>query len=610
MKKIFQIILLLFLVNLSLTNYAQIALKIGGLYQEKSNAIAKDKDGNIYITGTFQGTVDFNTTEESYELTSIANPENENSYDAFIAKYDGNANLQWGFSLGSGGANMAKTIVVDDSSNIFIGGYFEGIVDFDPSQNVVNENAGNGRNGFIAKYNSLGNFQWVKNIGNEETAPFEDNDLRFEEINDIALDIDGNVYITGVYDGTIDVDNSDGYDTDDTYISYLDLNDNPSRDFFAANYLSNGEFVIGFSRGGHKTDASNAIRVDSEYNIYIAGFFEDTCFFNINPNLPMYQLSNGQKDGFVAKYNLYNECIWAKKFGSTGDEQVNIGGLEIDGKNNFYIAGEFEGTVNMSLCGCSINNMISKGGKDFFAGKYDQYSNLKTYMFNGSVGNDGASKVGYDNKGNLFVAGWFSGPITFDTTQRNIQIIPYSQNGARDVFLAKYDNNSNISWVNHYGGAVNGTNFTQSITGMIIDDNSNLLTIGNFYSQSAFDPENDSNLIFNSSGMSDLFIVKFDSTGNIWKQPQFINNVNNNLNNLSVYPNPANDIINFSLDNIDSKFSIEIYDVFGKKLFSQVLDNQSSTNFNLTVREFNNGIYVLKINGKSRNYVSRFIINR
>lgn len=610
MKKILTITLLIFLANFSFKNYAQIALKIGGLYQEKSNAIAKDKEGNIYVAGTFQGTVDFNPTDEIYELTSIANPENPKSFDAFIAKYDANANLQWVFNLGSGGANMARAIVIDDSSNVFIGGYFEGIVDFDPSQNIVNENTGNGRNAFIAKYNSIGNYQWVKNIGNEETAPFEDNDLRFEEINDITLDVDGNIYTTGVFEGTIDVDNLDGFDSDDTYTSYLDLNGNSSRDFFVASYLSNGEFVIGFSRGGHNTDASHAIRVDFDYNIYIGGFFEDTCFFNINPNLPMYQLSNGQKDGFVAKYNLYNECIWAKKFGSTGDEQVSIGGLEIDGKNNFYIAGEFEGTVNMSLCGCAIHNMISKGGKDFFAGKYDQYSNLKTFIFNGSVNNDRATKVGYDLNGNLFVTGWISGVVNFDSTQKNLQITPYSQNGATDVFVAKYDNNSNISWVNHYGGAVNGSNFAQSITGMIIDENSNLFTIGNFYSQSAFDPENYSNILFNSSGMSDLFIVKYDSTGKIWKTPQFINNADYKFDNILVYPNPADDVINFSLDNIDSKYSLEIYDIFGKKIFSQMLDNQTYINRKLSVSDLNNGIYLLKIIGETISYSSRFVINR
>nr|MCU0322552.1 SBBP repeat-containing protein [Chitinophagaceae bacterium] len=173
------------------------AFSIGGSSQDKAESVTVDILGNVFVTGFFRGNnVDF---DPSLSNTAILNSNGDAGGDPgyggdiFVAKYNSSGQYQWAFNVGGasiGDAGLA--IVCDNLSNVYVSGYFRESPDFNPSpslSNILNASAGTL---FIAKYNSLGQYQWAFNIGqgNVDNAPFG-----------MKIDALANIYITGYFQG-------------------------------------------------------------------------------------------------------------------------------------------------------------------------------------------------------------------------------------------------------------------------------------------------------------------------------------------------------------------------------------------------------------------------
>ena len=113
----------------STTNYAQVAdlewaNALSGTNHEFGYSIVTDDAGNVYVTGTFLETVDFDPSTDDYFLTSNGN------YDVFVHKMDANGNFIWAKSFGGASVDRAYSIDVDALGNVYITGEFEADVDF------------------------------------------------------------------------------------------------------------------------------------------------------------------------------------------------------------------------------------------------------------------------------------------------------------------------------------------------------------------------------------------------------------------------------------------------------------------------------------------------
>ncbi|MEN9440201.1 MAG: hypothetical protein RLZ33_277, partial [Bacteroidota bacterium] len=104
--------------------------------------------------------------------------------------------LSWGKSIGSTGADYARSIFVDAAGNSFIVGQFTGTVDFDPGAGVQNLTSAGGSDVFILKLNSAGNYSFVKRVGGGGE------DIAY----DVAVDGNGIIYVTGSFEITVDFD--------------------------------------------------------------------------------------------------------------------------------------------------------------------------------------------------------------------------------------------------------------------------------------------------------------------------------------------------------------------------------------------------------------------
>ncbi|MBP9789193.1 MAG: SBBP repeat-containing protein [Bacteroidia bacterium] len=236
--------------------------KGGGSREDRGRGVALDRQGNVFITGTFTQSANFSGTT----LNSLG----KNSL--FVTKYDNNGNFQWAKGAGTCcDTTRGNAISVDLNGDAYIAGYFK-------DNTTIGSNsftAFGSSDIFVAKYNgSNGNVIWSKQAG----GPYED--LAFA----CAFDtVKNQLYVTGQVD-------------DHGNFGSIYVGSAGNRDVVIAAYDANGTELWARPGGGNQRDAGQAITYDTLGNIYTTGFFNDTASFGTTV-LQGYPLA----DFFVAK---------------------------------------------------------------------------------------------------------------------------------------------------------------------------------------------------------------------------------------------------------------------------------------------------------------------
>jgi hypothetical protein len=199
----------------------QWAFNVGGGLADIGYGIAVDGNGNVLVTGQFQGTnIDFDPSVTNTNALSS----NTASYDIFVAKYNSSGQYQWAFNVGGSSNDIGNGIAVDGSGNVLVTGPFQGAnIDFDPSTSTNTLSSNGGNDIFVAKYNSNGQYQWAFNIGGGG----------IDISNAIAVDGSGNVLVTGQFIGP-------NIDFNPSATNTNALSSNGSNDIFVAKYNSSG----------------------------------------------------------------------------------------------------------------------------------------------------------------------------------------------------------------------------------------------------------------------------------------------------------------------------------------------------------------------------------
>ncbi|MFA6150975.1 MAG: SBBP repeat-containing protein [Chitinophagaceae bacterium] len=243
-------------------------------------SVKVDKRQNVYSTGSFQSTVDFDPGSGIYNLKSAGNN------DIYVSKLDSSGNFLWAGQIGGKGSDGGASCALDSMNNLFVTGNFAGTVDFDPdfikSHTITSTLQGT----FILKLDSAGKFKWVKK--------FEG----FSGGTSITLDPDENIYTTGSFRGDADFDPGPGkYD--------LHVKGGGATDIFISRLNPAGDFVWAQSFGSTQYDDGRSIVADGWGHIYLAGDFGDSVDFDPSKDT-MYRRANGTTDAFVLKMQ---ECF-------------------------------------------------------------------------------------------------------------------------------------------------------------------------------------------------------------------------------------------------------------------------------------------------------------
>jgi len=392
------------------------AKAVDGLGNENGYSIAVDPSGSgdVYTTGQFYGTVDFDPGADTFNLISAG------LGDIFISKLDDTGNFVWAKSMGGINKDEGSSIAVDASGYVYATGYFRDTADFDPGLGIFNLNANWGSGLFISKLDNAGNFVWAKAMG--DTATFG---------RSIAVDASGNVYTTGYSYGTVDFDPGGGTfivtsDDDDIFISKLD---------------SSGNFVWTKVISGSNDDEGRSIALDASGNVYITGYFgggtvdfdpDSSGIFNLN--------STGSLEIFISKLNSAGNLMWAKAIGGTsGDQGFSIA---VDASGNVYTTGYFRFTADFNHDSFGNFSLTSAGNEDIFISKLDSSGNFVWAKAAGGTKADFGTAISPSASDNVHVTGYFESPfITFDSiTFSNADTFGYWGNFTSDIFIAKLDN--------------------------------------------------------------------------------------------------------------------------------------------------------------------------
>lgn len=331
----------IFIAKLSSSGNLIWAASMGGVSDELGRSVTTDASGNIYITGFFMGTADFDPGPNTADFTTAG------TYDAFIVKLNSSGTLVWAKTIGGAFTDMANSIAVDALGNVFVTGTFDGVADFDPGTATYNLTGSNDI--FILKLGSSGNLIWAKSIGGSS----------LDEGNSITTDGSGNVYTTGDFDKTVDFDPGPG-----TY----DLINHGSSDIFIVKLDASGNFIWARNMGGTNMDIGSSIALDPLGNVYTTGFFVYTADFDPGPGSHIL-LSAGVQDIFLSKLNASGNFVWAVQLGGAAPDLGMSVTTDVSG--NIYATGCFQDIADFEP-GAGTFNLASKGSNDVFIVKLSQ----------------------------------------------------------------------------------------------------------------------------------------------------------------------------------------------------------------------------------------------
>ncbi|MEO5571571.1 MAG: SBBP repeat-containing protein [Bacteroidia bacterium] len=246
----------------------------GGTSVDIANAVSTDASGNIYITGYFNGTTDFDPGTGTFNLTAAGGNE------VFVSKLDGSGNFIWPKQMGGTVNDEGSVIAVDAAGKVYVAGYFSGTADFDPGTGTFNLTSAGGADIFISKLNNAGNFICAKQFGGIST----------DNIRSIVVDNTGNVYTTGVFYGTSDFDPGAGT---------FNLT-SPGSDIFISKLDASGNFIWAQQLGNVQGEQVYSIALDGSNNIYTAGTFYGTQDFDLGSGTS-YLTAYGYPDLYIHK---------------------------------------------------------------------------------------------------------------------------------------------------------------------------------------------------------------------------------------------------------------------------------------------------------------------
>jgi hypothetical protein len=328
----------IFIVKYNSSGAHQWSFSLGGANLDQGLAVTTDQNDNVLITGYFIGTVDFDPSASTANLSSMG------AEDVFVAKYDSNGNYLWAINMGStSGSNLGNSIVTDALNNVYVTGQFFGTVDFAPGVATSNLTAtGSSADAFVAKYNSLGTHIWSFKLGG----------IGSDVGSDLSIDSSGDLFVTGSYQNTVDFN---------PLAPVNSLTTLATKHPFLAKYDGAGNYAWAIDIAGNSKALSYGLSISSnvENEIGVTGYFIDS--LNASTNLTL--KSNGAGDIYTAIYTKTGVLSKAFSLGGTGWDISNT--IDISNTNKIFIGGSFSNTVDFDPSAANLSFNAGTGTNGF-----------------------------------------------------------------------------------------------------------------------------------------------------------------------------------------------------------------------------------------------------
>ena len=401
--------------------------------------ITTDSSGNVYVTGqsTAGGAVTaFNSDGTAFGTTLS----NAGSNDVFIVKYNSDGFVQWVARVASTAQDIGYGIVTDSGGNVYVtgqGGADVSLTAFNSDGTAFGTtvSSAGSNDAFLVKYDTNGVVQWLTRL----TSPGQD------IARSLAIDSDGNLYITGQYTAA-------RFSIYGSALSLFSTLPNAGgTDAFVVKYGTSGDPQWAARIASTGADIGFSIANDSSGNVYVTGqggigavvtaFSSDGVAFGTT------LANSGGNDIFIVKYNTNGIVQWVARIGTVSND---IGlGITTDSDGSVYVTGQCFGTgTAFSSNGVAFGTLIgSSGSGDAFIVKYDTNGIVQWVARVGSTGGDIGYGIATDSSGNVYLTGQGGGVVTAFSSNGTAFGTTLAYAGGNDAFLVKYDTSGIVQWV-------------------------------------------------------------------------------------------------------------------------------------------------------------------
>ena len=240
--------------------------------------ISIDENHNLYMSGQFNATIDFDPSAASYQLTAA------NDFDAFLLSLDADGEFRWVRKLSGEDANgsydSGRSVCTDKNGFVYFVGQCEGNLTVQTVTGNVTTTSNGLYDFFIQKYSTTGDLIWHQSYGGQG----------WNNCQDVLADSLGNVYLTGSFQGTADFD----------FGSNTEILTSTPVKFYFLHLLSDGSFSSVRSTEGDCISYGFDIAASNPDELYVVGAFAGDMIFGPQSSVPTI-LSNGSIDGMVIK---------------------------------------------------------------------------------------------------------------------------------------------------------------------------------------------------------------------------------------------------------------------------------------------------------------------
>lgn len=513
------------------------AAAFDGSYYSTSNCIAVDDTGNVYCTGVFESTTDFDPGSGTYFLTP---PSGQRS--RFLVKLDKSGALVWAkkFDVNEVTYETCRTLTIDNAGNIIATGNFRGVTDFGiggPPTLLTTVSAS--EDIFVCKFKPNGDLIWAKQLSGTQS----------KWVQSIKTDLAGNIYLSGAFAGTLDFGSS-------TSLASVD-----ELDGFLCKLNSSGSTI--WARGIHGNNIQSVTSVSSDQwgNIYLSGNFDDTT--DMDPGPGIYKVwPAGIRNTYFSKLDASGNFAWAKLLNIPRNGSALVAN---DTTGSLYVTGSFSDSIDVDP---GAGKMMLYPGRtsSVFLSKYDTSGSLKWAVQTLGNVSEYVQSIAVNEIGDIYLTGDFSGACDFDPGPSS-----FSQTaaGVQDAFFLKL----NLCIVSldrsvTYAGDSLTAGEPSAITYQWIDCSTRTSITG--ANKRVFYPTKAGSyaVVINRDNCTDTSIC-------IPYAPVGVAGVNQEF--FSFYPNPTGGTVTIRMNNVQEQLDIQVYNLTGQLIMRKSCSSVQTT---------------------------------
>lgn len=417
------------------------------------NAIHVGPGIDGYAVSFYQGSIDADPGP------AVLNFNAATQGSALLQKLDASGNLIWAKAFGGPGKTGTNGITRDPAGNLYICGAFDGVTDFDPGPGVVSRSPVGDWDGYVLKMDSSGNLLWVATLGS----------VGLDWVYAMDVDASGNVWATGVLQGSADADPGPGVST----IAPVGAQGAMIWRLNAAGGLLGASMVTGTGNA-----VGRGIDVGAAGEVVVAGLF--TGQIDLDPGAGLVsRTSAGMADGFVVRLDAGGLWSWGHAFGGIYDDRVE--NARFGPAGSVYLTGDFQDSVDFDPSPLGTRFLDADNSFSLYLSRLDAAGNLlwargiqQSRIAEGPV-------LVLDNAGAAYVTGTFWGTTDLNPDENAYYLATSAGNA--DAFALKLEANGTYVWAGAIAGSGN-----ENPHAIGLDPNGAVWIGGNFDAVTDFNP--------------------------------------------------------------------------------------------------------------------------